>query len=601
MALDFGLSEEQLAIQQTTRDLFAPFHAQSAKWRESILERKEFPQEIWDALAEAGFMGCMIPEAYGGTEMGVLPLAFAVEEMAKLGFANPILILTTMDALCMVRTASEETKQTFLPKIATGEFKMAFALTEAEAGTNTFRITTSAKEEGDHYLINGSKTFITGADVADAMLVATRTKSRAECVAEGLPKSFGLSLFVVPTDAPGLRKDLMPTGGIEGMNQWTLFFDDVKVPKVNLVGDRDGGAMALFMALNPERILAAATAVGASEYALRLACDYARDRKVFRDTPIGAHQAIQHPLAKVMIRQEAARTMTYKAAWALDQNLPPNEAGFYANCAKYLASELGLEATDAAIQTLGGNGFSKEFGLLHLWTNLRLLKTAPISNEMILNYVAEHTLELPRSYETTAWPRPRGPGGLPLWRAGVREEPMAGFRKSEFEEEYDASLEGDEAEINGRALLARRIHHLEPAPAKCLEPDVTVQEAVDLMREHSFGCVLVVDDDALVGIFTERDVVLKCLDGDADLSRMKLSEVMTASPETLSMKAGIAYALNAMHTGGFRHIPVSSKDGTWYVVSVRDIVSWVVDLFPDAVLNLPPEERVREPGKETGG
>ncbi len=178
---------------------------------------------------------------------------------------------------------------------------------------------------------------------------------------------------------------------------------------------------------------------------------------------------------------------------------------------------------------------------------------------------------------------------------------MAGFRKSEFEEEYDAFLEGDEAEISGRALLARRIHHLEPAPAKCLEPDVTVQEAVDLMREHSFGCVLVVDDDALVGIFTERDVVLKCLDGDADLSRMKLSEVMTASPETLSMKAGIAYALNAMHTGGFRHIPVSSKDGTWYVVSVRDIVSWVVDLFPDAVLNLPPEERVREPGKETGG
>ena len=140
------------------------------------------------------------------------------------------------------------------------------------------------------------------------------------------------------------------------------------------------------------------TALFTVEYALRLACDYARDRKVFRDTPIGAHQAIQHPLAEVKIRQEAARTMTYKAAWALDAGLPPGEAGFYANCAKFLASELGVQATDRAIQTLGGNGFSKEFGLLHLWTNLRLLKTAPISNEMILNYVAEHTLELPRSY-----------------------------------------------------------------------------------------------------------------------------------------------------------------------------------------------------------
>ncbi|MDF1562468.1 MAG: acyl-CoA/acyl-ACP dehydrogenase [Deltaproteobacteria bacterium] len=398
MALDFALSEEQQAIRQTTRDLFAPFAKDAARWRERILENKEFPQEIWDALAGAGFLGCLIPESYGGNEMGLLPLAFAVEEMTTLGFANPILVLTTMDALCMVRTASEETKQHFLPRIATGELKLAFALTEADAGTNTFRITTSAREEDDGFVLDGSKTFITGADVADAMLVVARTMSRKECEAQGLPKSYGLSLFIVPTDAPGLRKDLLPTGGIEGMNQWTLFFEDVKVPRINLVGDLHGGAMALFMALNPERILASAIAVGASEYALRLACDYARNRKVFRDTPIGAHQAIQHPLAEVKIRQEAARTMTYKAAWALDAGLPPGEAGFYANCAKFLASELGVQATDRAIQTLGGNGFSKEFGLLHLWTNLRLLKTAPISNEMILNYVAEHTLELPRSY-----------------------------------------------------------------------------------------------------------------------------------------------------------------------------------------------------------
>lgn len=178
---------------------------------------------------------------------------------------------------------------------------------------------------------------------------------------------------------------------------------------------------------------------------------------------------------------------------------------------------------------------------------------------------------------------------------------MTPFRTSEFEEAYDAYLDGDEEEVTGRALLARRIRHLEPAPARCLSPDAPVQEAIDLMREHSIGAVLVLDGDELAGIFTERDVLLKCLDGVMDLSTTPLSEVMTPSPETVSSGAGIAYALNLMHTGGYRHIPVESKDGTWQIVSIRDIVSWVVDLFPDAVLNLPPEPRVRDPEKETGG
>ena len=173
--------------------------------------------------------------------------------------------------------------------------------------------------------------------------------------------------------------------------------------------------------------------------------------------------------------------------------------------------------------------------------------------------------------------------------------------RSEFEEEYDSFLVGDDQRITGTALLGKRIQHLEPAPAKCLAPEVTVREAVDLMREHGFGCVLVVEDKELVGIFTERDVLLKCLDGSADLDRLTLSDVMTPSPETVSKTAGIAYALNAMHTGGYRHIPVEGEDGSWSVVSVRDIVSWVVDLFPNAVLNLPPDEELREPEKETGG
>lgn len=398
MSLDYSFSDEQQAIKQTVQDIIRRFEPKREELRKLVLEEKKFPQEVWDAISEAGFMGSMIPEQYGGSEMGLTAMSILVEELAKWGFGNAIIILTTMDALCIVKSGSDVVKEKFLPKIATGEYKFAFAVTEASAGTNTFRITSLAKKEGDVYKINGSKTFITGVDVADYLLLVVRTKPIQECIDEGLPKAYGLSLFVVPTDAKGLRMDLLPTGGIEGMNQWTLFFEDMEVPAENLVGDEHAGTMALFKALNPERILAAAVTVGMSEYCLRIACEYAHDRKVFKDTPIGQYQAIQHPLAQVKIKQEAVRNLVYKASWAVDNDLPPNEAGFYANCAKYLGSELGYEAVDRAIQTLGGNGFSTEYGLLHLLTSVRLLKTAPISNEMILNYVAEHTLELPRSY-----------------------------------------------------------------------------------------------------------------------------------------------------------------------------------------------------------
>lgn len=396
--MDFSLTDDQKAIRQTVRDIFKRFESRRDEFRDMVLKRKEFPHEIWDAVAEAGFMGCMIPEEYGGSDLGLLPMAFVIEEMASMGFGNAIMVLTTMDAMCIVKSGSEAVKQKFLPKIASGEHKLCFAVTEATAGTNTFRIQTQARRDGDDYVINGSKTFITGADVADHILLIVRTKPIQECIDEGLPKAYGLSVFMVPTQAEGVRMDLLPTGGIEGMNQWTLFFDDVRVPAENLVGEENGGTMALFMALNPERILAAAMVVGITSHCLNIACEYARDRKVFKGTPIGAYQGIQHPLAEVRIKQEAVRLLTYKAAWSLDQNLPPTETGFTANCAKYLAAELGMQAVDASIEALGGNGFSEDYGLVHLWTAMRLLKTAPISKEMILNYVAEHNLELPRSY-----------------------------------------------------------------------------------------------------------------------------------------------------------------------------------------------------------
>lgn len=398
MGLDFSLGDEQRMLKDSVRSIFRRFEGRRAELREMIIKRREFPREMWEAIAEGGFLGCVIPPEYGGTGMGLLASTFVVEEMGKMGFGNAVLILTTMDAVCIERNGTEELKRRFLPKMASGELKFCFALTEANAGSNTFRLETTAERQGDSYVINGSKTFITGVDVTDYMLLVTRTKSLKQCQEEGLPKAYGLSLFIVDTRSAGLSKTVIPTRGIEGMNQWSVYFDNVRVPANNLIGEEHAGAMALFKALNPERILAAASAVGVSEHCLQVACNYARERKVFRGTPIGQYQAVQHPLADVKIRQEAVRLMTYKAAWAFDAGLPPAEAAFYANCAKYLGAELGVMAADASIETLGGNGFSDDYGIAHLWEAMRLLKTAPISKEMILNYVAEHTLDLPRSY-----------------------------------------------------------------------------------------------------------------------------------------------------------------------------------------------------------
>ncbi len=398
MALDFELSEEQKLLKKTARDVIKQFEPKRDELREKVMKRKEFPQEVWDALAQAGFFGSFLPPEYGGTGMGLLAMAFAVEEMSALGFGNALIILTTMDALCILKNGTEELKKRFLPKIADGTYKFCFAVTEADAGTNTCRIKTRAEKKNGYYVINGSKTFITGADVADYMLLVTRTISYKEVVEKGLPKAYGLSLFIVDTKSKGITLHALPTRGIEGMNQFTVFFDNVEVPAENLVGDENAGSMALFKALNPERILAAASAVGLSEYCLNIAVNYAQERKVFRDTPIGQYQAIQHPLAEVKIHQEAVRLLTYKAAWAYDKELPPVEVGAYTNMAKYLGAELAIMAVDKAIETLGGNGFSEDYGLAHLWEVVRLLRTAPISKEMILNYISEHVLGLPRSY-----------------------------------------------------------------------------------------------------------------------------------------------------------------------------------------------------------
>jgi alkylation response protein AidB-like acyl-CoA dehydrogenase len=348
--------------------------------------------ELWDAVGGAGYLGVSVPEEYGGGGGGITELAAVGEELAAAGC--PLLMVVVSPAICatiITKFGDDEQKQRWLPRFATGQLKMAFAITEPDAGSNSHNLSVTAAKDGDVYRLNGSKYYISGVDECEAMLVVTRS---------GVDPDTGhgrLSLFVVDTDAPGLAKQVLPVEITAPEKQYTLFFDNVEVGVDRLIGVEGEGLRQVFFGLNPERILSAATANGIARYALGKAADYARSREVW-GTPIGRHQGVSHPLAKAKIEVELARLMTDKAAWLCDVAGDTPEAGEAANMAKYAAAEATLGALDQAIQTHGGNGLSSEYGLADLWGMARLLRVAPVSREMILNFVAQHSLGLPRSY-----------------------------------------------------------------------------------------------------------------------------------------------------------------------------------------------------------
>jgi alkylation response protein AidB-like acyl-CoA dehydrogenase len=399
MVVDTATAEEQQQIIRTSlRSMLQKYEPRREEFREMVDKQGIFPEELWRDYASVGLMGCLVPEEYGGNGAGLLALTYGFEEMVSQGFFPGLLLVTAMDAACIVRNAPEEIKRDFLPKICDGSLKLCFALTEPNAGTNTFRIQTVAKRDGDVYRINGQKVFITGVDVADYMLLVARTTTVDELKEQGRSKVEGLSLFLVDTKTKGIEKTRLNIPLNEGLRQFQLFLDDVEVPANHLIGEEDQGALTMFNSLNPERILTGAICAGMTDAALRKAVAYAKERVVFGDKPIGSYQSIAHPLAEVRIMLEAVRMMTYKAAAAYDAGRPPAEVGSLANMAKFLGADMAIKAADVALEVHGGNGFSEEFGLIQLWNGARLLKTAPISREMILNFVAEQNLGLPRSY-----------------------------------------------------------------------------------------------------------------------------------------------------------------------------------------------------------
>ncbi|MCC6530422.1 MAG: acyl-CoA/acyl-ACP dehydrogenase [Pseudomonadales bacterium] len=388
--MDFTLSQEHQLIVDSADKIAQKF---DRKYWLECAKHKRFPQEMWNELGSMGYLGITCPEEYGGAGMGMTELALLQERLASHGVALLYFVVNQGIAMpCISKHGTPEQKQRWLPAMARGEKRCCFAITEPNAGTNTFKIQTLGKLDGGDYVLNGSKLFISGINQADHVLVVARTQSYAEV---GQDKKYeGLTLFVVDTKSPGLTFDPMDTMLQNTEGQYFVYFNNVRVPKENVIGQPGKGLAYLFDALNPERIVVAAGAVGGGRWCLKRGVEYANQRVIF-DRPIGAYQGLQHPLADAAALLEVAWLMTLKAAWQQDNG---ENAGAAANIAKYTASEASYRAADAALQVHGGYGFTESMDMLHSFVGARLGKVAPINREMTLNYIGQHLLGLPKSY-----------------------------------------------------------------------------------------------------------------------------------------------------------------------------------------------------------
>ena len=379
-------SAEELSIREAVAAICARFGREYMRAR---VEAGEPATELWDALAGQGFLGVNIPTEYGGGGLGMLELAAVAEEIAAAGCSLLLIVVSpAIVGTILAKHGTDAQKNRWLRGIGAGTTKIAFAITEPDAGTNSHNLSTALSPADGGYRLNGQKVFISGVEAADAILVVARLRAADGTL--GLPAP-----VIIDTDAPGLERTLLPMAIRGADRQWQLFFDNVAVEPDRLVGGEERGLRLLFDGLNPERIMGAALSLGIGRLALAKATEYACGRTVWK-APIATHQGIAHPLAEAKIELELARLMTRQAAGLYDSGA--RGAGEAANMAKYAAAEAAIKCVDRAIQTHGGNGFSLDYGLTDLYWGARVARTAPVSREMVLNYVAEHSLGLPKSY-----------------------------------------------------------------------------------------------------------------------------------------------------------------------------------------------------------
>lgn len=390
--MDFRLTDEQTLMVATARKVGQAFGLDY--WRD-LDARKAFPAEIWQAICDAGLAGAALPEAYGGSDLGMTEIALIVETLCASGAGSTLgqmfMNNTVFGGIALTRFGSDRQRREYLPKLARGEMKFCMALTEPNTGSNALEIETFARRDGNGFRINGRKIWITGVPEADKMLVIARTRKKDEVAR----RTEGITMFLVDRAREGLEHQPIDKVGTRTLTSSTVYLDDVRAEPDEVVGTLDNGWHELLDVLNTERIVTAACLVGTVELALRLAVDYAAERRVFGGRPVGSYQALQFPLAQAYAEAETARLMNRKAAALYDAGEP---YGTEANIAKLIASQAAARATDRAMQTMGGMGFATESHVERLWRDQRLFRFAPISEEMILNFIAQHNLKMPRSY-----------------------------------------------------------------------------------------------------------------------------------------------------------------------------------------------------------
>lgn len=396
--MDFDLPETAVAVREGVAAVAAKYD--HAYWSRCEDEHR-FPVEVWRDLAAGGWIGLCVPEEYGGGGAGMLELAVACETLAASGgTAGTFLYILTpgFGAMTLTRHGTEAQRREILPGVVSGDTQFCLALTEPDAGSNAIGITTSARVDGDELVLRGQKVWISGVENAAWMLVVARSTPAAEAAERLGSRTAGFTIALVDVraavEAGTLSYTPIPKMGGNVVTANQVFLDDVRVPLDHVVGEIDGGFAVLWDVLNPERILAAAGAVGGAEVALLLAADYASSREVF-GRPIGANQAIQFPLAQLKAKTELARLMTYKAAWLFDQGRP---CGNETNIAKLTGAQVAWEAADRAFQTFGGMAYSKEYPIERLFRDSRIGKNIPVAEELVLAHIGTQMLDLPRSY-----------------------------------------------------------------------------------------------------------------------------------------------------------------------------------------------------------
>ncbi len=388
--MDFELTEAQQQIRVQARALAARFD--DAYWRRCD-KAHEFPWDFYQAFADGGWLGVAIPPEYGGAGLGITEASILLEEVSASGAAMngaTALHLTIFGLNPVVRHGSAELKQRILPEAAAGRLHVAFGVTEPNAGSDTPSITTFARRDGDNFLVRGQKVWTSKAQESSKVLLLARTTPLEECA----KRTDGMTLFLANLDPQYVTIREIEKLGRHAVDSNEVFYDDLPVDARDVVGEVGRGFQHLLDGLNPERILVAAEALGTGRVALRRATAYAKERVVF-GRPIGQNQGIQFPLADSHAKLAAAELMIRKASWLYDRGQP---CGAEANMAKYLAAEWGFEAADRALQTLGGFGYAREFDVERYWREVRVMKIAPITQEMVLNFIGQHELGLPRSY-----------------------------------------------------------------------------------------------------------------------------------------------------------------------------------------------------------